>query len=185
MENPWIAGLVVYLIGCAATYVLSLVDILVTRLAGNLTGDSVMGKNIVKLTPKDDIKDIKKFMSGCMWVYVFLSWAGFALSLISISCGILMAIFNFLKDLLNPLPEAAKVFHYRLKNDPDMSPEAVWANLRSMEAVVSGNYPTKFEVIADLEETTNSVPGFETPKAISLLTEYGVLKYEWPSFRRE
>jgi hypothetical protein len=54
-----------------------------------------------------------------------------------------------------------------------------------MEAVVSGNYPTKFEVIADLEETTNSVTGFDTPKAISLLTEYGVLKYEWPSYRRE
>ena len=30
-----------------------------------------------------------------------------------------------------------------------MSPEAVWANLRSMAAVVSGSYPTKFEVIAD------------------------------------
>jgi hypothetical protein len=185
MENPWIAGLVVYLIGCAATYVLSLVDILVTRLAGNLTGDSVIGKNIFKLAPKNDIKDFKKVMSGCMWFFVFLSWAGFALSLISISCGILMSIFNFLKDLLNPLPEAARVFHYRLKNDPDMSPEAVWANLRSMEAVVSGNYPTKFEVIADLEETTNSVTGFDTPKAISLLTEYGVLKYEWPSYRRE
>ena len=50
-----------------------------------------------------------------------------------------------------------------------------------MAAIVSGSYPTKFEVIADLEETANNVPGFEVPKAISLLTEYGVLKYEWPS----
>jgi hypothetical protein len=54
-----------------------------------------------------------------------------------------------------------------------------------MDAVVSGNYPTKFEVIADLDETRNSVPGFDAAKAISLLTEYGVLKYEWPSIRRE
>jgi hypothetical protein len=185
MENPWISGFIVYLIGCAATYALNLLYALMTRLVASLTGDSVMGKNIIKLAPKDDIKDFKKVMSGCMWFFVFLSWAGFALSLISISCGILMSIFNFLKGLLNPLPEAARVFHYRLKNDPDMSPEAVWANLRSMEAVVSGNYPTKFEVIADLEETTNSVTGFDTPKAISLLTEYGVLKYEWPSYRRE
>ena len=92
-----------------------------------------------------------------------------------------MLIFTSLKDLLNPLPEAARIFHYRLKNDSKMSPEAVWANLRSMAAIVSGSYPTKFEVIADLEETANNVPGFEVPKAISLLTEYGVLKYEWPS----
>jgi hypothetical protein len=40
-------------------------------------------------------------------------------------------------------------------------------------------------VIADLEETANNVPGFEVPKAISLLTEYDVLKYEWPSYRPE
>lgn len=185
MENPWIAGFVVYLIGCAATYALNLLYTLMTRLAASLTGDSVMGKNIIKLAPKDDIKDFKKVMSGCMWFFVFLSWAGFALSLISVICELVMVIFTSLKNLLNPLPEAAKVFDYRLKNDANMSPEAVWANLESMKAIVSGNYPTKFEVIADLEETANSVPGFEVPKAISLLTEYGVLKYEWPSYRPE
>ena len=185
MENPWISGFIVYLIGCAATYALNLLYALMTRLVASLTGDSVMGKNIIKLAPKDDIKDFKKVMSGCMWFFVFLSWAGFALSLISIICELVMVIFTSLKNLLNPLPEAAKVFDYRLKNDANMSPEAVWANLESMKAIVSGNFPTKFEVIADLEETANSVPGFEVPKAISLLTEYGVLKYEWPSYRPE
>ena len=57
MENPWIAGFVVYLIGCAATYALNLLYALMTRLVASLTGDSVMGKNIIKLAPKDDIKD--------------------------------------------------------------------------------------------------------------------------------
>ena len=185
MNNPWIAGLVMYLIGCAATYVLNLLYGVMVWFASNLTGDFVMGKNIFKLAPKDDIKDLKKVMSGCMWIYAFLSWVGFVLLLISIICEIVMLIFTSLKDLLNPLPEAAKIFHYRLKKDAEMSPEAVWANLRSMAAVVSGSYPTKFEVIADLEETANNVPGFEVPKAISLLTEYGVLKYEWPSYRPE
>jgi hypothetical protein len=185
MNNPWIAGLVMYLIGCVATYLLNLLYGVMLWFAAILTGDFVMGKNISKLVPKDDIKGFKKVMSGCMWFFVFLSWVGLVLLLISIICQILILIFTSLKDLLNPLPEAARIFHYRLKNDAKMSPEAVWANLRSMAAVVSGSYPTKFEVIADLEETANNVPGFEVPKAISLLTEYGVLKYEWPSYRPE
>jgi hypothetical protein len=123
MDNPWINGLGVYLIGCAATYVLNLFYTLMTRIAASLTGDSVMGKNIFKLSSKEDIKNAKKAMSGCLWIFVFLSWIGFVLSLISMACELVMVIFGSLKDLLNPLPEAAKVFHYRLKNDAKMSAE--------------------------------------------------------------
>jgi hypothetical protein len=62
-----------------------------------------------------------------------------------------------------------------------MSPEAVWANLKSMKAIESGDYPTVSESLSDLEETSGDVPGFNILKAASLLTEYGVLKYTNPS----
>jgi hypothetical protein len=146
-----------------------------------LTGDSVIGKNIFKLAPKDDIKDFKKVMSGCMWFFVFLSWAGFAFIAISFVCGLISQVFSLLRSLINPMPEAARVFEYRLKSDPDMSPEAVWANLKSMKAIESGDYPTVSEALSDLEETSGDVPGFNILKAASLLTEYGVLKYTNPS----
>ena len=55
-----------YLIGCAATYVLNLLYGVMVWFAAILTSDFVMGKNIFKLAPKDDIKDLKKVMSGCM-----------------------------------------------------------------------------------------------------------------------
>jgi hypothetical protein len=62
-----------------------------------------------------------------------------------------------------------------------MSPEAVWANLTSMRAIETGDYPTASEVLSDLEETAAGVPDFNILKAASLLNQYGVLKYTNPS----
>lgn len=181
MESPWSTGLSIYLSGCAAALVLNFVVWIFTWLASMLNGQRVFAKNFAKIMPQEGQKAIKKASWGCLVVFVLLSWAGFAFIAISFVCGLISQVFSLLRSLINPMPEAARVFEYRLKSDPDMSPEAVWANLKSMKAIESGDYPTVSEALSDLEETSGDVPGFNILKAASLLTEYGVLKYTNPS----
>jgi hypothetical protein len=79
------------------------------------------------------------------------------------------------------MPETARIFEYRLKSQKEMIPEAVWANIKSMKVIVTGDYPTASETLSDLEETAAGVSDFNILIAASLLNDYGVLKFTNPS----
>ena len=79
------------------------------------------------------------------------------------------------------MPETARIFEYRLKSQKEMIPEAVWANIKSMRVIETGDYPTAYETLSDLEETAAGVSDFNILIAASLLNGYGVLKFTNPS----
>ena len=181
MESQWDNGLGIYLSGCAAALVLNFVVWIFTWLTTMITGHRIFAKNFAKIMPQDGRKAIKQVSWGCLLLFVLLSWAGFAFIAISFVCDLFGQVISLMRSWINPMPEAARVFEYRLKSEPGMSPEAVWANLTSMRAIETGDYPTASEVLSDLEETAAGVPDFNILKAASLLNQYGVLKYTNPS----
>jgi hypothetical protein len=181
MESQWDNGLGIYLSGCVAAFVLNCVIWIFTWLSTMITGQRIFAKNYIKIMHQEGQKTIKKASRGCLILFVLLSWAGFAFIAISFVCDLISQVFSLLRSWINPMPDAARVFEYRLKSEPDMSPEAVWANLKSLRAVESGDYPTVSEALSDLEETAGDVPGFNILKAATLLNEYGILNYTNPS----
>lgn len=181
MESQWDNGLGIYLSGGIAAFVLNCVVWIFTWLTSMLTGQRIFAKNCLRIMPQEGQKTIKKASWGCLLLFVLLSWAGFAFIAISFVCDLIGQVFSLLRSWINPMPDAARVFEYRLKSEPGMSPEAVWANLKSLRAIESGDYPTVSEALSDLEETASDVPGFNILKAASLLNEYGVLNYTNPS----
>lgn len=166
----------IYLVGCGVAIAITLTNWCVVSIASWITGNQIMGKNLRKLMPLKDIKNTRNFLLGCNVFMIFLSWLGVVISVLSISWTLLKKVLEVLRALFTPLPEAARIFKYRLKTDPEMTPEAVWANFFSLITLLAGVQPAEGEIEKSLSKITENSPDFNTVKALEILYNLGAVK---------
>jgi hypothetical protein len=155
-------ALTVYLFGCVvATFLLVCIRLPIGWLFRWMTKSNVAQRNFRKITARDE--------RG--WgVYVFMYIFEIALSWISVATqvfwGMPYNVFRALREMLTPAPEAIRALRFPLYNNPDMSPEAVWAHLYSLHQLNGGNRATVRALLADMNEAKGNAPCFDVEHAL-------------------
>ncbi|MCX7186255.1 MAG: hypothetical protein NTW57_03235 [Methylophilales bacterium] len=131
-----------------------------------ITKANIARKNLNKIKSPDTSSITDKIMMyGLMILFnVALSWIGVAMSI----WAILVLLFNSARELLTSVPEEIKFLRYPIKNNPNLSSEAVWAyavalNLRTGTEWSEGLLSNELNNIAD------DYPAFNPQSAIKLL----------------
>jgi hypothetical protein len=155
MNYEWL--LMLYLVGCALTFLLIIFRTVFLLAIGWLLKENIYRSNLKKICPPDE-KTFKDKALG----YIFL--LGFESLLSWINVPVL--IWNIFKDLvtaarnlLSSHPEDFKRLTFPLRNNPEMTREAVWAYGSALEAKV-GVQLTEEKIFSSLNELQDFYPSF-------------------------
>jgi hypothetical protein len=115
----------IYLIGCLVSFLIYLFQVIVLSSLNWITKANNVIKNINKIKTPDTSSITDKIIGyGLLALLnVALSWIGVVMSI----WAMLVIIFNATRELLTSTPEEIKLLRYPIKNNPNLSREAVWA----------------------------------------------------------
>ena len=161
-KHPW---LFIYLLGSASALVLEALWVIfaviflwpLNLLVAWTTKANVVARNLKKIMPPDkqsswhDRLVIFGFTIFSLLFGVALSWAGVLFQ----AGGILMHFWRQLssiRDALTPKPEAIKSLMFPLRNNPDLSREAVWAYVIALDVKSGNGQPDEHDMLNSLNE---------------------------------
>lgn len=166
----------VYVYGCAVTALLILLHMMLAWSLSWITKENVLNKNILKLQTIDDLTLVQKctlptvmFLLG-----VVMSWVNTPI----VIWNIVITLLNTLRELITETPEEIKRLRYPLKNNPKMTPEAVWAHLSAL-LVKAGDEPQhEHGIIDSLNEASEIIPSFNQINALNHLNNLNAYSAE-------
>jgi len=91
---------------------------------------------------------------------------------------IIVTLFSTSRELLTETPNEIKALRYPLSNNPQMSPEAVWAHLCALLLKVGDAPQHEYEIIDSLNEASEIVPSFNQIKALNHLNNLNAYSAE-------
>lgn len=167
---------VIYLIGCAAALCLQLVSIALFYALTWMLKGNILRKNLKKLEPPDDETFWQKAATFAfiLTLEVALSWFDVLLMLVLIP----WRLFNILREVVTSAPEEIKRLRFPVLNNPDMSPESVWAHVRAFEAKGGGEQPNAQKLLWSLQATTDNRPQFDRAEALHQLKNLNAVNPE-------
>jgi hypothetical protein len=163
-QHPY---LFIYLLGSALVLILSIFNTTLFWLIAWLTKGNVLARNLKKLDPPDEQSLGQK-------VLVFVVALAFeaALSWIGVVVAVWQTLVTLLKTVRETLvstPEAIKLLRFPLRNNPDMSREAVWAYVHALRVRVGEKLPDEDELLYSLNNLREEHPSFDREAALNQL----------------
>ena len=169
-RHPYI---LIYLLGSALVVVLVVVRVTLLGFIAWITKSNVIAKNLKKLDPPDDEGLGQKALTFVV-ILAFMaaiSWIGVAIEVFQI----IVALLQILRDAFTSAPEAIKLLRFPLRNNPDMSREAVWAYVQAMRVRSGEKQPDENELLYSLNSLREEHPSFNREAALSQLEGLGVV----------
>jgi hypothetical protein len=159
-----------YLIGCLLVVMLMLIHAIIYWSLSWLTKSGQAMKNAKKIMDPNETSTL--FITFTFIIIdISLSWI-----------NVLIIPFQIIKGLVTALreswstPASVKTLRYPLKNNPDMTREAVWAHIVSILVLMTGQQPESDEIADGLLEIQNWYPSFDTSTALDQLIALSVVK---------
>lgn len=121
-EHPYVAG---YLVGCIVAFLFYLFQVVVLSCLSWITKANIVRKNLNKIQTPDTSSLLDQIMTYGLIILlnVALSWIGVVMAL----WAMLVILFNTARELFTSTPEEIKLLRFPIKNNPNLSREAVWA----------------------------------------------------------
>ena len=161
MEKGW--GLF-YVVGCVAALAAMCISGIVVWLVRWITKSNVVEKNLKKLEPRDasGFATIAVLFVVIVIVEVALSWLAVLYEL----WRAVYAIFDAVRDMVASKPDAVRILRFPLRNNRELSREAVWAHVVSL-AVVNGQHISRASELFDaLRAVCDAHPTFDRVAAL-------------------
>lgn len=118
----------IYLLGCVFVVVVLIFKFILFMFLSWIIKENILNKNLKKIqSPNEDsfsIKAFKFFVSSI--VEVALSWIGVTVNVFHI----MIRLLKVLREILVSTPEDIRLLRFPLRNNPNLSREAVWAYLK-------------------------------------------------------
>jgi hypothetical protein len=170
-KHPYLA---IYFLGSLLVIVLLLTKVLLVRVTGWITKDNVVAANLRKLQPPDETSFGRKVWNTLLTLALeaATSWIDVAVILYQI----LMLLLRFAREFVAPVPEAIKELRFPLKNNPQLSVEAVWAHLFAL-GIHNGNPPPdRQRLLEALDDACSNDRTFDRKTALRQLERLEVVK---------
>lgn len=162
-KHPWI---VAYLVGCVFVILLMLFKYVFFACLYWLVKGNILRKNLQKVQPPEDTFWEKVVTFSLLYgIEIALSWIGVLLGLWHFATTFL----QFTREVFTSMPEEVKVLRYPLRNNPDMSREAVWAYIRALEMKAGAAQPTDYALLQSLEYLQDYYPSLDRAAALNHL----------------
>ena len=172
-EHPYIG---IYLLGCVAAAMLSLFKAGLFWMIGWITKSNVAEKNLKKIQPPD--KETFGEKAATFFTLLAISSAFSWLSVITAPFEIMWGLLKVLREVFASTPEAIKVLRWPLRNNPDMSREAVWAYFFALKLKVGEASPNVYGLLTELNELSEHYPYFDRKAALNQLNGLNVMSAE-------
>jgi len=165
--------LLIYLIGCALVVFLTLFKVVVFWFIGWITKENILNKNLKKLQYPDEETFTSKFLLffGTLVLEAALSWV----NVLVIIFQIIKMLLTVIREALTTKPEAVKALRFPLRNNPNMSREAVWAYLSALQIKVGEKQPSESDLLYSLEEVEDYYPSFNKQAALNQLKDLNII----------
>lgn len=162
-----------YLLGCGLVLGLSMFNLAFFWLLAWITKGNVLAKNLKKLQPPDDeSRGIKIFaLAAGMLLEMALSWIGVLAAL----WMMLSRVFKILREALTSTPEAVKLLRFPLRNNPNMSREAVWAYVHALSVRAGAKQRCAGDLLDLLDSIAEDHPTFDRADALRQLESLNVV----------
>ena len=162
----------IYLIGCALVVFLTLFKVVIFWFIGWITKENILNKNLKKLQYPDETTFTSKTLLflGATVLEAVLSWV----NVLVIHFQIIKMLLNVVREALTTKPEAVKALRFPLRNNPNMSREAVWAYLSALQVKVGEKQPNESDLLYSLDEVADYYPAFNKQVALNQLKELNV-----------
>ncbi len=163
----------IYLIGCALVVFLTLFKVVIFWFIGWITKENILNKNLKKLQHPDETTFTSKALLflGAIVLEAALSWV----NVLVIIFQIIKMLLNVIREALTTKPEAIKALRFPLRNNPNMSREAVWAYLSALQIKVGEKQPNESDLLYSLEEVTDYYPSFNKKIALNQLKDLNII----------
>lgn len=137
-----------------------------------ITKTNVILKNIKKIEPPDSTSFLFKvgtFIS-LLLLGAMLSWINILFLLGQMVIGLLTVF----RDLFSPLPEEIKLLRFPLRNNPNLSREAVWAYVWALR-IKNGEEWNSELIHYSLDNLVTHYPSVNSTKALKMLEDLKVV----------
>lgn len=163
----------IYLIGCALVVFLTLFKAVFYWFIVWITRENILNNNLKKLQSPDERTFPEKALLflGTIALEAALSW----INVIVIILQIIKLLLNVIREALTTKPEAVKELRFPLRNNPDMSREAVWAYLSALQVKAGEKQPDVSDLLYSLDELTEYYPSFNKQVALNQLEDLNVI----------
>lgn len=170
-EHPYLFG---YLVGVVLAMALLIAKSVVFWSLCWITKTNILAANVKKLREPDKTPIRVKIAKAVGWFVAeaALSWLNVALVLWQILADSLRTI----RDALSATPETVKRLRFPLKNNPDLSAEAVWAYLFALDITAGAQPPDEPQLMIALSKVSAHHPSFDQMVALGQLEFLGVVK---------
>jgi hypothetical protein len=160
-EHPLLA---IYLLGGCVVLILALFKMALFAAISWVIRHDVLNKNIKKILPPEERPFRTRLLmaSGVLAFEMLLSWINVAVILWQMGIQLL----GLFRDQLQPAPEAIKELRFPLRNNPDMSREAVWAYTTALGARAGHGEPTVDGLLQSLQAVAECYTDFSPSSAI-------------------
>lgn len=170
-EHPYFF---IYLLGCVFSAILSFMSTVLFWIIARLTRSDVIAKNLRKIwIPPDTSSTPQKLGAfvGLMVLAAMFSWASLIIAL-GVIAWRLLAI---LRDAFASVPQAIQELRFPLKNNPEMSREAVWAYVRAISIKNGEKEPAADGLLSELDGLLEHYPSFSRTAALQQLQSLNVI----------
>ena len=163
----------IYLIGCALVVFLTLFKVVFFWFIGWITKENILNKNLKKLQYPDEKTFTSKALLflGVIVLEAALSWV----NVLIIIFQIIKILLNVIREALTTMPEAVKTLRFPLRNNPNMSREAVWAYLSALQIQVGEKQPNESDLLYSLDEVADYYPSFNKQIALNQLKDLNII----------
>lgn len=80
-------------------------------------------------------------------------------------------LLNVVRESLTTKPESVKALRFPLRNNPNMSREAVWAYLSALSVKAGEKQPNEIDLLYFLDEVADYYPAFNKQVALNQLKD--------------
>jgi len=168
-QHPYVF---IYLLGCVFVVILMIFKVTLFWFIDWITKGDVLKKNLKKLNRDDESFGSKVITFLPLVAFeVVLSW----INVIVATWQIITTLFKVVREALASTPEAIKVLRFPLRNNPNMSREAVWAYLSALNIRVGEKIPGERELLNELNQLRELHPSFDREAALNQLKGLNVL----------
>lgn len=168
--------LFVYLLGSALVLLLGVCSATLFWVLAWITKANVVANNLKKLNPPDEESRAMKAaaFTAALVFETALSWIGVIVAV----WQIIATLLKLLREGLVSTPEEIKLLRFPLRNNPNMSREAVWAHVQALKIKVGEAIPSRDSLLVALENVREDYPTFDAESALSQLQHLNVVRAE-------
>lgn len=162
-DHPYVAG---YLLGCMFAFLFYIFQVVVLSCLSWITKANIIRKNLNKIKARDTSSITDKILTYGLMILlnVALSWIGVVMTI----WQILVIIFNTARELFTSTPEEIKLLRFPIKNNPNLSREAVWAYVVALN-LKNGTEWNEWDLRNELNNLADDYPTFNRHSAITAL----------------